>query len=316
MRIFWFFFFQIFCSVFIKSQTAQNYLFEYLNIQIRAQDSSELVLKEVYTRDKSKDALYKKRFMASREEYDDCGRPALHLFYDTEAEMQAKVIYFYPQKYTEKGVFQQKNGAIDSVIYTYNSLGQRVSEFWTWGDNNSRDTILYYYNPLYQLQSLHLNYLGKYKRDTLIYKNHLLDKIVTFNAKDEIQQELEFFYLDSLLLKATHRNNKRLITEEEFFYYNEKGEIARSISKLYPEPNSSSEISPYRRRQNVFYPSGQLKKSVSRSFNRKKQKIGYTKTRYNPNGRLIYEREFNRSAGLDKTTWIEYNARVESERSE
>lgn len=308
MRIFWFFFFQLFICTLIKPQSSQDYIFDYLNIQIYAQDSSELVLKEVYTLDRSKDALYKKRFMASREEYDEIGRPALHLFYDTEAEMEAKVIHFYPQKGTEKGVFQQKNGAIDSVIYLYNHLNQRLSEFWTWGDNDSRDTIFYRYDQLQRLEALHLNYLGKYKRDTLIYKNQLLDKIVTFNAKDEIQQEVEFFYLDSVLLKATHRNNKRLITEEEFFYYDNLGRIARTISKLYPEQNYS-DVSPYRRRENTFYKSGSLKKSVSTSFNNKKKKIGYTETRYNPQGRLIYEREVNRSAGIDKTTWMEYNAR-------
>lgn len=292
----------------LHAQQSQSHLYAYLKINIYEQDSSRLILKETYTRDKSGDAAYRKRFLSSREEYDDAGRPSLHLFYDHEGEMQSKIITYYPHPHGEKGVFQQRNGFIDSVLYLYNDQRQRVLETWAWGEDCSHDTVRYRYNAKQQLISIGINYLGKFKRDTLLYKNNLLDRAVTYNENEELQGEVEFFYLETTLLKVTRRNAKRLIVEEEFFYYNINGDIAKTIIKLYPQGGEDI-YPPYIMRKNSYYRNGTLKQCEQTSYNKERQKTGSTLTRYNRAGRLVYQYERSKPAQIDKKMWFDYTVR-------
>ncbi len=269
-----------------------------------------MVLKETYLRNRSKDSEYTKKYISEREEYDIFGRTSLHLYYDQEGEMLSKIIRFYPAPRIEKGVFQQRGAAIDSVLYLHDSLGQRLAEYWVWGDNGTSDTVLYKYNAQHQLNAVYFNYLGKFRRDSLVYKGGLLERVWTFDATNKLQRELEFFYLDTLLLKITHRNARRLITEEEFFFYNNAGKIDRILSKLYGEGKSEEEagnagrITEYRYRR-----TGSMKEETTRLRDKNKRTTATTRTRFDKYGAPIYQYSQSRTGGIKEQIWYDYTRR-------
>jgi len=294
-----------------SAQTRADLIERYLRINIYQQDSSRLVLKETYQCNRSKDSEYTKKYLSEREEYDVVGRTSLHLYYDPEGEMLSKIIRFYPAPRTEKGVFQQKDAPIDSVLYLYDSLGQRRAEYWRWGDGGTSDTVLYRYNDQYQLNAVYFNYLGKFRRDSLVYKSGLLERVWTFDAANKLQRELEFFYLDTLLLKITHRNARRLITEEEFFFYNSAGKPERVMSKLYAEgkngddDNSTGRITEYKYRRR----SGIIKTETMRLRDKNRRTTATTRIRYDRYGAPIHQHQHSRASGIDEQVWYDYTRR-------
>jgi hypothetical protein len=281
----------------------------YLKINIRQQDSSRLVLKETYTLNKSSDSAYKKKYLSQREEYDIVGRSSLQLYYDESGEMLSKIIRFYPSANTEKAVFQQRGAAVDSVVYIYNVRRQRLAEYWTWGDNATSDTVRYHYDPNYNLLGVSINYLGKSKRDSLLYRGGLLEKVWTFDAAEKLQKEMEFFYLDSALLKITHRNAKRIILEEEFFFYNGAGKIEKTITKLYPEGEEKSRTPPTRLQTHKYRGNGSRRRTLIRNYDSNKKLTGTTQMTYDKQENIVYLFLHSKGAGVYEKTWLVYTKR-------
>jgi hypothetical protein len=281
----------------------------YLKINIRQQDSSRLVLKETYTLNKSSDSEYKKKYLSQREEYDNVGRSSLQLYYDEAGEMLSKIIRFYPLPNTEKAVFQQRGAAIDSVVYIYNVRRQRLTEYWTWGDNATTDTVRYHYDKNFNLQGVSINYLGKSKRDSLLYRGGLLEKVWTFDAAEKLQKEMEFFYLDSALLKITHRNAKRIILEEEFFFYNGAGKIEKTITKLYPESEEKNRTPPTRLQTHKYRRKGSRRQTLIRNYDSNKKLTGTTEMTYDKQDNIVYLFLHSKTAGVYEKTWFVYTKR-------
>lgn len=292
----------------IAAQATLDIVEAYLKINIRQQDSSKIVLKETYTLNKSSDAQYKKKYLSQREEYDHKGRSELHLYYDFEGEMASKIIRFYPAERVEKGVFQQKGAAVDSVLYFYNPQGYRLAEYWTWGDNKTIDSVKYNYSPTGNLRAIAFNYLGKTKRDSLIYRGELLEKVWTFDAAERLQREMEFFYLDNALLKITHRNAKRIILEEEFFFYNGRGQVAKTLTKIYPETDTLSSP-PMRQQTHAYRRNGSRKKTAIRNFDGQKKLTGTINITYDKHGTIVYQFIQSKAAEVYEKTWFVYTRR-------
>ena len=292
----------------IAAQATFDIVQTYLKINIRQQDSSKIVLKETYTLNKSGDSAYKKKYLSQREEYDRKGRSELHLYYDFEGEMASKIIRFYPAERVEKGVFQQKGAAVDSVLYLYNAQGYRLAEYWTWGDNKTVDSVKYNYSPTGNLRAIAFNYLGKTKRDSLIYRNELLEKVWTFDAAERLQREMEFFYLDNALLKITHRNAKRIILEEEFFFYNGRGQVAKTLTKIYPETDSLSSP-PTRQQTHSYRRHGSRKKTAIRNLDGQKKLVGTIDITYDKQGNIVYQYLRSKAAEVYEKTWFVYTRR-------
>lgn len=290
--------------------SAQDFITQYLKINIYAQKPSNFVLKETYTQNKSAESTYKKKYLHLREEYDSLGRSFLQIYYDEKGDMASKIIRFYPQTGIEKAVFHQNGGAIDSVIYKYNIANQRMGEFWTWGANETVDTVLYNYNQQAQLVGIYFNYLGKVKRDSFIYQADLLEKVWTFNEKEELQRETEFFYFEEKLLKLTHRNAKRLILQEEFFFYNANNRLEKVIVKFYNEQPQGGMTTTTHIETYTYYKNGPLK-AIKRSFlDSNKRKIGKKETLYNEENLPVYEFVENKSAGIYEKTWWSFTRKT------
>lgn len=302
----------LFCSykIIIAQTLEQDFVTQYLKINIYAQATSNYVLKETYTQNKSVESLYKKKYLHLREEYDTLGRSFLQIYYDEKGDMASKIIRFYPKPKVEKTVFHQNGGAIDSVVYWYNDANQRTCEYWTWGANKSIDTVLYKYNTEQQLVAIYFNYLGKAKRDSFLYKNNFLEKVWTFNEREELQRETEFFYFEEKLLKLTHRNAKRLILQEEFFLYNTLGKLQRIIVKFYEEQAQGLSMNTTHIEDYSYYKEGQLKEIRRVFYNKDKKKIGKKIIAYNTENLPIYQFVQNKTAGIYEKTWWHFTRKI------
>lgn len=286
--------------------------YEYLNLNIRAQDSTNLLLIETYTQDKSKNSEYKKKYLSSREEYNEKGLRSLNLFFNPDASLHSKIVAFYPDSVTEKNIFQQSGGFIDSAIFKFSVDGRRLSEVWYWGENQSRDTLLFSYNQKLQLSKVHRKYDWETKWDTLFYSiEGFLDKAVFYSKDNGLQKQLDFLFMpDSTLLKTSTRNSDRLIIEEEFFIYNNVGQIHHSLTKLYPE-GKALEDPPRMKSQYRYYKNGQIKSITQVLSTKKKKRKSVTKIKYNKQGQLILRHEKNKSAGINKCIEKVYTIRKE-----
>lgn len=286
--------------------------YEYLNLNIRVQDSTNLLLIESYTRDKSKNSEYKKKYLSSREEYNQEGLRSLNLFFKPDASLHSKIVAFYPDSVTEKNIFQQSGGFIDSAVFKFSKDGRRLSEVWYWGENQSRDTLLFSYNQKLQLTKVHRKYDWEEKWDTLFYSTEsLLNKAVFYSKDNGLQKQVDFlFMLDSSLLKTSTRNSDRLIIEEEFFIYNNIGQIHHSLTKLYPE-GKALEDPPQMKSRYRYYKNGQLKSITQVLSRRKKKRQSVTKIKYNKKGQITLRHEKNKSAGINKLIQKVYTIRKE-----
>ncbi|MCP4438469.1 MAG: hypothetical protein GY810_05950 [Aureispira sp.] len=298
------------CYIWISCAThAQINPYDYLKLNVYKKDMSALVLKETYTINKSKNSEHKKKFLSAREEYDEEGRTALTLCFDPEGDMTSKIITYYPTASSEKNIFQQRGSFLDSVVYRFNAEGLRMMEVWHWGESRSEDTISYSYNRKKQLTGVTMRYGWDTKRDTLIYKDGLLQKALTYSSDLGLQKEVDFVYgYDSTLIKANLLNSQRLVVEEEFFYYNNKGQVHKSIAKYYPDgeellapPNM---VAKYK-----YYPNNKFKEITKTVFNEKGKKTSVTKLTYTPEGHLMKEQNKNDKEGINKTTVVNYTIR-------
>lgn len=290
--------------------TAQINPYDYLKLNVYKKDASALVLKETYTVDKSKESEHKKKFLSAREEYDEEGRTALTLCFDPEGDMTSKIITYYPTASVEKNIFQQRGSFLDSVVYRFNSIGLRMMEIWHWGETRSQDTILYTYNPKRQLTGVVMRYGWDNKRDTLIYRDGRLQKALTYSAEMGLQKEVDFVYgYDSSLIKANLLNSQRLVVEEEFFFYNNKGQVHKSIAKYYPEGRDETTNPPTMQAKYKYYSNNKFKEVVKTHFNEDGKKTSVTKLSYTPEGHLMKEQNRNNSEGIDKTTVVNYTIR-------
>lgn len=281
-------------------------IYKYLKINHLAQPYSLLLLKETYSTDRSKDSPYKKRYLISREEYDLQGRPSLNIYYDPEGKMTSKVIFFYPNRQQEKGIFKQKGEFMDSVVYQYDTRGQRLSEIWYWGENRTSDTVQYRYHAGGQLSKIWRKYDWDTKWDTLLYKGRLVDKCISYSRRGGMQKEVQLLYLpDSSLLKTNTINAARMVIEEEFFFYNKKGLIGKSIVKLYPEGNEIIDP-PQRITYWKYHSNGQLRRTVRTDYSRAHKAVGRTVQRYLSSGYLAFQSEINRRDGIHKKIEIDY----------
>lgn len=288
---------------------AQINPYDYLKLNVYKKDASALVLKETYTVDKSKDSEHKKKFLSAREEYDEEGRTALTLCFNPEGDMTSKIITYYPTAAIEKNIFQQRGSFLDSVVYRFNSVGLRMMEIWHWGETQSKDTVFYTYNPKKQLTGVLMRYGWDTKRDTLIYRNGRLQKALTYSAEMGLQKEVDFVYgYDSSLIKANLLNSQRLVVEEEFFFYNNKGLVNKSIAKYYPDGTEATET-PTMIAKYKYYSNNKFKEIIKTHFNADGKKTSVTKLNYTPEGHLLKEQNRNDKEGIDKTTVIDYTIR-------
>lgn len=285
---------------------AQVDVYSYLKVSNKAQKRSLLLLKETYSIDKSKESVYRKKFLLSREEYDVEGRPSLNIYYDHKGQMTSRIIHFYPQRGQEKCIFKQQGEFLDSVLYTYNNDGYRLKEIWYWGENKTSDTLIYYYNTNTQLAKIQKKYDWDTKRDTFLYKNGLLDKFITYSQRGGMQKEVQFLYLpDSSILKTNTLNSAKMIIEEEFFFYNRKNKIDRSIVKLYPEGNEIIDP-PQRIAHWKYHSNGNLRKIQQTDFSRAGKPVSRLVQRFSANGMLVFRQEINWREKINKRLIINY----------
>jgi hypothetical protein len=275
--------------------------YEYLNLNIHAQKEKNLLLIETFTTDKSDNSEYKKKYLSSREEYNEDGLRSLNLFFNPDASLHSKIVAFYPDSITEKNIFQQSGGFIDSAVFKFSNDGRRLYEVWYWGENQSRDTLLFSYNAKKQLTKVYRKYDWETKWDTLFYgMEGLLSKAVYYSEDNGLQKQVDFLFMpDSTLLKTSTRNPDRLIIEEEFFIYNNLGQIHHSLTKLYPE-GKALEDPPQMKSRYRYYKNGQLKSITQVLSTPKKRRKSVTKIKYNKKGQLTLRHEKNKSAGINK----------------
>lgn len=282
----------------------------YLKIQIAQHRPGLLLLKETFQTDRSSNSAYKKRYLYAREEYDTEGKPSLSLFYDPQGNMQSKVIFFYPGRYEEKGIYKQKGEFLDSAYFHYNERGQRLRELWYWGENRSRDSIWYSYDAQGRLSGVLRRYDWDTRRDTLLYSGNRLDKCIQYSLNGGMQREVQFVYLPDAdqLLKINVLNANRLIMEEEFFFYNRRGLPYRSIAKLYPDAGTPDGAEPLRRQsRRSYHPDGSLRSMRHTEYKRSRLPVATLLERYQAaTGYLLLRRERNAAAGLNKTVRIRY----------
>jgi len=289
---------------------AQVDAYAYLGLKLAPQEVTNIRLKETYVINTSKDSKFKEKYLFSREEYNEQGRRSLNLFFKPDASLESKIVAFYPDSTKEINIFQQKGEVVDSAVFLFHPDGRRKMEVWYWGDNCSTDSLLFSYNARKQLSKVFRRYDWDEKWDTLFYKaDGSLDKAIFYSKADGLQKQVDFLFSpDSFLLKTASRNRDRLIVEEEYFFYDKKGRLDYTTTRYFPDGEEKPET-PRLTSRYSYWRNGELKRVKKVLSSKKKKRISVSILKYNRSGRLIYQRDRNKSEGIDSKIIIEYRAR-------
>ena len=300
----------LFAILVVGPLQAQVDAYSYLGLKLAPQEVTNIRLKETYVINKSKGAKFKERYLFSREEYNEQGKRSLNLFFKPDASLESKIVAFYPDSTKEINIFQQKGEVVDSAVFLFHPDGRRKMEVWYWGDNCSTDSLLFSYNARKQLSKVFRRYDWDEKWDTLFYKvDGSLDKAIFYSKADGLQKQVDFLFSpDSFLLKTASRNRDRLIIEEEYFFYDKKGRLDYTTTRYFPDGEEKAET-PRLTSRYSYWRNGELKRLKKVLSSKNKKRISVSVLKYNRSGRLIYQRDRNKSAGIDSKIIIEYRAR-------